>query len=313
MALTLLEAAKSEPNALRRGLYQELSAGELSAVIPFQNTGGAGVFYNKVAELPGVGFRGVNEVADATYGIINPQAEQYKILASDIDIDTFILDTEGEEARVNQTSMKIESMRLTLEDKFINGDEATNPREFDGLRRRVNVGSSQAINANGALSLAALDELIDATDAIGGRKVLIMNQRMQRLLSQASRNANIGGFINYEQDEFGRRVRYYNDVEIVTTKVNAQNNIIQPFTETAGGAPTGGATTSIYCVAFGDGLCTMHQGTVRGEFGPSIRPLGEVDDAPVDRTRFEWYVLMSIYHGRAASRLYGVTNAAVVA
>jgi hypothetical protein len=313
MGLTLLEAAKSEQNVLRRGLYNELSAGELSAIIPFVNTPGAGVFYNKVQELPGVGFRGVNEVAEATYGIINPQAEQYKIMASDIDVDTFELDTEGEEVRTNQVQMKIDSMRLTLEDNFINGDETANPRAFDGLRRRINVGSSQAINANGALSLAALDELIDATDANGGRKVLIMNQRMNRLLSQASRNTAIGGFINYEQDEFGRRVRFYNEVEIVTTKVNAQNNQIQPFTEGTTGAPAGGAATSIYCVSFGDNLCTMHQGLVRGEFGPSIRPLGEVDDAPVDRTRFEWYVLMSIKHGRAASRLYGVTNAAVVA
>ena len=313
MGLTLLEAAKSEQNMLRRGLYQELSVGELSGIIPFQNTAGPGVFYNKVSELPGVGFRGINETAEATYGIINPQAEQYKILASDIDVDTFILDTEGEEARTNQVSMKLESMRLTLEDKFINGDETTEPREFDGLRRRIQVGSSQAINANGALSLAALDELIDATDAVGGRKVLIMNQRMQRLLSQASRNSGLGGFINYELNEFGRRARFYNDVEIVTTKVNAQNVAIQPFSETTGGAPTGGATTSIYCVAFGDNLCTMHQGLVRGQFGPSIRPLGEVDDASVDRTRFEWYVLLSVYHGRSASRLYGVTNATVVA
>jgi hypothetical protein len=309
MGLTLLEAAKSEQNLLRRGLYQELSAGELSAIIPFVNTPGPGVFYNKAAELPSVGFRGVNEVNGGTYGVLNPQAEQYKILQDDIDIDTYILDTEGEVARTNQVQMKLESMRLTLEDQFINGNEATDPRGFDGLKRRIQVGSSQAINANGALSLAALDELIDATDATGGRKVLIMNQRMNRLLSAASRNTSIGGFITYDQDQFGRRVRYYNETEIVTTKVNAQNNLIQPFTETDGVA----SSTSIYCVALGDNLVTMHQGQVRGEFGPSIRPLGEVDDAPVDRTRFEWYVLMAIYHGRAASRLYGVTNANVVA
>jgi hypothetical protein len=309
MALTLLEAAKSEQNMLRRGLYQELSAGELSGIIPFVNTAGGGVFYNKASELPMVGFRGINETANANYGVINPQSEGFKILSDDIDVDTFILDTQGEEARTNQIQMKLEAMRLKLEDAFINGDEDTDERSFDGLKKRINIGSSQALDAGGALSLTALDELIDATDAPGGRKVLIMNQRMNRLLSQASRNSGIGGFINYDQNEFGRRARFYNEVEIVTTKVNGQNQLIQPFTETDGRA----SSTSIYCVALGDNLVTMHQGLARGEFGPSIRALGEVDDAAVDRTRFEWYVLMAIYHGRAASRLYGITNATVVA
>jgi hypothetical protein len=311
MGLTMLEAAKSEQNMLRRGLYQELSAGELSGIIPFVNTAGSGVFYNKTSHLPAVGFRGLNEAAESNYGVINPQSEGYKILADDIDVDTFILNTQGEEARTNQIQMKLEAMRLHLEDMFINGNENKNPREFDGLKRRINIGSSQAIDVggSGALSLGALDELIDATDAPGGRKILVMNQRMQRLLTQASRASGIGGFINYEPDEFGRRARFYNEVEIVTTKVNGLSLPIQPFTETDGRANS----TSIYCVALGDNLVTMHQGQARGEFGPSIRPLGEVDDASVDRTRFEWYVLMAIYHGRAASRLYGVTNATVVA
>jgi len=38
-----------------------------------------------------------------------------------------------------------------------------------------------------------------------------------------------------------------------------------------------------------------------------------VSDAPVDRTRIEWYCGMAVYNGRSAARLYGVTDAAVVA
>jgi hypothetical protein len=311
MGITMLEAAKSEQNMLKRGLYQELSAGELSGILPFINTAGPGVFYDRVAELPAVGFRGVNEVASANYGVINPQSERYSILSDEIDVDTFILNTQGESARTQQIQMKMEAMRLRLEDAFINGDTDLEPRSLDGLRKRINVGSSQAIDVGGtgALSLAALEELIDATDAPGGRKVLVMNQRMKRLLSAASRATGVAGFITFQPNQFGRAATFFNEVEIVTTKVNGQNQLIQPFTETEGRANS----TSIYCVALGDNLCTMHQGQINGEFGPSIRALGEVDDAPADRTRFEWYVLMTIYHGRAASRLYGVTNATVVA
>lgn len=307
MGLTLLEAAKSGMDPARLAVIRELSEGELMGVIPFQDVEGEGVFYDQEGELPAVGFRGINETLDATYGVLNPQAEKLKILGSEVDVDTAIIDMRGPQAIADQVQMKVRSMRLTFEDQFINGDESANPRAFDGLKRRINVGSSQAINqGTAALSLSALDELIDAVDAMGGNKVLIMNQKLRRRLSAASRATGVGGFINYTQDEFGRQVQMYGDIPIITTKVNAQNQQIQPFTEAS-------STTSIYCVAFGDLLTTALQGRARGQFGVSVRPLGEVPDAPVDRTRIEWYVGAAIYNGRSAARLYGVTDAAVVA
>lgn len=306
MGLTLLEAAKSERDPARLAVIRELAEGDLMSIIPFQNVEGEGVFYDVEAELPAVGFRGINESLDATYGVLNPQAEKLKIMGAEIDVDTAIIDMRGPQAIADQVQMKVRSMRLTFEDQFINGDESVNPRTFDGLRRRINTGSSQAIAMGGALSLAALDELIDACDAMGGNKVLIMNKTMRRRLNTASRNSSIGGFINYQQNEFGRRVTAYGDVPIVIVDTNAQNAQILPFTEAS-------SSTSIYCVAFGDLLTTGLQGRARGQFGPSVRALGEVDDAPVDRTRLEWYCAMAIMNGRSAARLSGVTNAAVVA
>lgn len=306
MGLTLLEAAKSERDPARLAVIRELSEGELIGMIPFQDVEGEGVFYDQEVELPSVGFRGINETLDASYGVLNPQAEKLKVLGAEVDVDTSIIDMRGPQAVADQVQMKVRAMRLTFEDQFINGDESVNPRSFDGLKRRINAGSSQAINMNGALSLSALDELIDAVDALGGEKVLIMNQKMRRRLNTASRATGVGGFINYTQDEFGRRVEAYGDIPIVTTKVNAQNQLIQPFTEAS-------SSTSIYCVAMGDLLTTALQGRARGQFGVSVRPLGEVPDAPVDRTRIEWYCGMAIYNGRSAARLYGVTDAAVVA
>jgi hypothetical protein len=306
MGLTLLEAAKSERDLARLAVIRELAEGELMSVIPFQNVEGEGVFYDVEAELPAVGFRGINESLDATYGVLNPQAEKLKIMGAEVDVDTAIIDMRGPQAIADQVQMKVRSMRLTFEDQFINGDESVNPRSFDGLRRRINIGSSQAISMGGALSLTAMDELIDACDAAGGEKVLIMNKKMRRRLNTASRNSSIGGFINYQQNEFGRRVTTYGDVPIVVVDTNAQNAPIMPFTEAS-------SSTSIYCVAFGDLLTTALQGRARGQFGPSVRALGEVPDAPVDRTRIEWYCAMAVMNGRSAARLHGVTDAAVIA
>jgi hypothetical protein len=306
MGLTLLEAAKSERDPARLAVIRELAEGELMRVIPFQDVEGEGVFYDVEQELPSVGFRGINETLDASYGVLNPQSERLKVLGAEVDVDTSIIDMRGSDAVGDQVRMKVTSMRMTFEDQFINGDESLNPRSFDGLKRRINAGSSQAINMNGALSLSALDELIDACDAMGGQKVLIMNKKMRRRLNTASRATTIGGFINYELDSFGRRVTQYGDVPIIVTDTNAQNQPVQPFTETS-------SSTSIYCVAMGDLLTTAIQGRCRGQFGISVRAMGEVPDAPVDRTRIEWYCGMAVYNGRSAARLYGVTDAAVVA
>jgi hypothetical protein len=306
MGLTLLEAAKSERDPARLAVIRELAEGELMRVIPFQDVEGEGVFYDVEQELPSVGFRGINETLDASYGVLNPQSERLKVLGAEVDVDTSIIDMRGPDAVGDQVRMKVTSMRMTFEDQFINGDESANPRAFDGLKRRIVSGSSQAISMGGALSLSALDELIDAVDAMGGQKVLIMNKKMRRRLNTASRATSIGGFINYEQDTFGRRVTQYGDIPIIVTDVNAQNQTVQPFTEAS-------SSTSIYCVAMGDLLTTAIQGRCRGQFGISVRPMGEVPDAPVDRTRIEWYCGMAVYNGRSASRLLGVTDAAVVA
>jgi hypothetical protein len=303
MGLTILEAAKQETNPQRVAVIRELAESELISIMPFRNVQG-GLDYAVEAELPAVGFRGYNETYDESYGVINPQYERLKFFGGDIDVDIQRIKNYGTQAKAEQIQMKVRSLRLTFEDYVINGDESADPRAFDGLKARVNVGSSQAVNVNGALSLTALDELIDAVDGDG--KIVLMNKKMRRRLSAASRNTTIGGFMSYEQDAFGRRVSFYNDARIVVTDTNAQNVQIQGFTETS-------SSTSIYCVAFGDLQTTGIQGPAAAGYGIDIKEFGEVSDAPVDRTRIDWSVGMAIMNGRSAARAYGITDAAVTA
>jgi len=303
MGLTILEAAKTETNPQRVAVIRELAESELIRIMPFRNVKG-GLDYDVEAELPAVGFRGYNETYDESYGVINPQYERLKFFGGDIDVDIQRIKNYGTQAKAEQIQMKVRSMRLTFEDYVINGDESVDPRAFDGLKTRVQVGSSQAVNVNGALSLVALDELIDAVD--GDQKILLMNKKMRRRLSAASRNTSIGGFMSYERDTFGRRVTIYNDTRIVVTDTNAQNVQIQGFTEAS-------SSTSIYCVAFGDLQTTGIQGPAAQDYGIDIKEFGEVSDAPVDRTRIDWSIGMAIMNGRSAARAYGITDAAVTA
>ena len=301
MGLTLLEASKLENDPARLAVIAELAEGELMASVPFMSISGPGVDYGVESELPAVGFRAFNESYPESYGVINPQYERLKIFGGDIDVDLAKIRMSGEQAKLDQIQMKVRSMRLTFEDLFINGSENTDPRQFDGLKTRINAGSSQAIDQNGALSLAKLDELIDTVESGSTEKVLLMNKKLRRLLTVAGRTTTVGGFITYDQDEFGRRVTRYGDTRIIVTDTNAQNVAIQPFTEA-------GSSTSVYCVAFGDMMTTALQHSN----GIIIDQLGQVDDAPVDRTRIEWYVGEAVFSGRSCGRLYGVTDATVL-
>ena len=56
-------------------------------------------------------------------------------------------------------------------------------------------------------------------------------------------------------------------------------------------------------------MLTGIQGAVNGQYGISSRDLGELETKPAFRTRVDWYCAIAVYHGRAAARLSGITDA----
>ena len=308
MALTLLEAAKLESGDVLRSAIIELYAGSSSilSALPFQSITGNALKYNREEALPGVGFRGVNEAYTASTGVLNPLTEALVIAGGDLDVDKFILDTMGNNQRSTHEAMKVRALSLAWTRKFIKGDNQSDPREFDGLQVRT-TGSqviSAGTTANGAaLSLAVLDQAIDQTlDPTH----LIMNKTMARRLSAAARLSTVGGYITYDLDAFGRRAMQYNGLPILTVDLDHTGTAILGFTEAA---DSGTATaTSIYVVSMGDGMLTgLQNGTI------SVRDLGELQTAPVFRTRVEWYNGIAVFHGRAVTRLKFIGDLAVVA
>jgi hypothetical protein len=309
MALTLLEASKLHSgDAIRQAVIQLYagSSGVLMA-LPFDNIAGNALKYNREESLPGVGFRGVNESYSESTGILNPITETLSIAGGDLDVDKFIVDTQGTDQRAVQEAMKIRALGLAWTSKFIKGDTASDPREFDGLQTRLTGG--QVINAGAtsggdALSLLLLDTLIDQ---VVDPTHLIMNKTMRRRLTQASRSTNIGGFITFTTDAFGNQIEVYNKLPIIVMDLDNASNAILPFTEANPGGGTA-ASTSIYAVSFREGMLT---GIQNGDI--VARDLGELQTKPAYRTRVEWYPGISCYHGRAAARLNGIKDAAVTA
>ena len=308
MGLTLLEAATLETGDVVRQAVIEKYAGssELLSVLPFLNISGNALKYNRESSLPGIGFRGVNEGYTASAGVLNPLTEALVIAGGDLDVDKFIVDTMGANQRSVHELMKVRALSLAWTKKFIKGDSESDPREFDGLQKRVT--GSQLIaagsTANGtALSLGKLDEAIDQTL---NPTHMLMSKAMARKFAAASRNTSVSGNINWTVGQLGQRVMQYNDIPIVTVDLDNEGAAILPFTEAA----TSGTATasSIYIMSAGDDGLTGNQNG-----GIDVRDLGELETAPMFRTRVEWYNGIAIFNGRAVTRLWSIADAPITA
>lgn len=308
MAMTLVEAAKSSPDPLRSGIIETYAQNsDVLRTLPFNSISGSAMRYNREETLPGVGFRGVNEAYSEDVGVINPVTEPLVICGGDLDVDKFIINTMGADQRGVREAMKVKALAHRWTKAFLKGDNATEPREFDGLQVRLT--GSQKISAGStsggsALSLAKLDELIDAVDE---PTHLIMNRTMRRRLSAAARLYTVGGYITFDLDEFGRQVAFYNGLPILTVDQDNTGTDILAFDEAASAGNS--TATSIYCVSFRDGMLT---GIQSGD-GVMVSDLGELDTKPVFRTRVEWYAGIALFHAKAAARLWSIGDLAVVA
>lgn len=303
-----MEAAKLNQGDVVRSAIIEIFAesNPLLAAVPFEDIEGNAIRYNQEDTLPGVAFRGLNEAYTESVGVINPQTEHLVIGGGDLDVDRFIVDTMGANQRTAHETMKAKKLAQTIANRMIKGDSSSAPKEFDGLQVRLtgdqlieNVSAGTGV----ALSLNSLDEAIDAVDM---PTHLLMNKAMRRRLTAASRNSGVGGYITYQQDEFGRQQAMYGELPILIADHNADSFNTLAFDEAAGGG--GSTSTSIYVLSLMPGMLHGIQNGVM-----DVRDLGELEEKPVYRTRIEWYVGMMLEHPRAAARLRGITDAAVVA
>jgi hypothetical protein len=289
MALTLLEAQKHARTPQELAVVTELAAGPLLQNLPFRNIEGNGLFWKREEALPDVGFRNYNGALAESYAEVSQQSESLKLFGGDIKVDRAIIDLEGPQAKAYQIQSRVRAMRLAWEALFIKGDSNQSPSEFDGLAARIANGSSQYFtNGAGALNLAKLDEAIDAVDAAGGRKYLVMSKSARRALT---RQARTNTQIDIVRNEFGYQQMIYAGLPVLELDRDHKNVAILDADPTA---------QDLYVVSFGnDHLTGIQNG------GVSVRELGEDHAQPQLITRVEWYCGLALINGRAAARVAG--------
>lgn len=296
MGLSLVEAKKHSRNPQELAIVTELSSGPLLSTLPFREIQGSGLFWKREENLGDVGFRSFNDSYAESYAEVRQYSEALKLFGGDIRVDRAIVDLEGAQARAFQIQSKVRAMRLAFEGLFVNGDSNSNAAEFDGLSVRLpaaEAGShSQIIENAGAaagLDLNKLDEAIDAVDAQGGAKYLVMSKSARRHLSAVARAS---GQIDIQRSEFGGQQLVYSGLPVLEIDRDHKNVAILDSDPT---------DQSIYVVSFGnDHLTGIQNG------GPQVRDLGEATEDPVLVTRVEWYCGLALVNGRAAARLTNV-------
>ena len=309
------QGAGPQELAVRAGINRS----QLNPLLPFQTIEGGSYGFAMEDELPTMSPRMVNEANDDSLGTVRFETEHLKIYGKDIKTDIALLDMYGPRAHRQQVGMNIRAMRYRLERDFIRGDSSQNPAEMDGLRTRLAVRSdrtSSQVIANatgngGPLSLKKVSELVDAVDVPPEEKILVMGRDLGRLFGDSVRNSSIAGSIDQRIDEFGRPAEFFNNVRLVRTDVDENNTPIQGFDEANN-------TSSIYCIALGEGMVTGIQNRVTTPDGQqvdgiTVYDVGEMHTSPLFETRIKWYINMVIENKRAAARLFNITNADPVA
>jgi hypothetical protein len=299
MALTLLEAEKLSTDTLRRGVIETFARNSaVFELLPFMEIAGNSYMYNQEQTLPGIAFRAVNDGYVESAGIVNQLSEGLTILGGDVDVDRFLAQTRGNvnDLRAIQTEMKSKALALEWTRTFFKGDSASSASSFDGLEKRVS--GNQVITAGtngGALTLAMIDELIDAVE--GEPDVLFMSKAMRRKVKAILQGSQ--HYIESGEDSFGRPVSTYGGIPIRVIETDGAGAEILGFNETVG---TANNTGSIYAVKFGADqyVSGLRNGSI------NVRDLGEIDAKPVFRTRIEFYSGLAVFHPRAVARLKGL-------
>ena len=301
MALLKVEADKLSNNDLQRGVIEEIIDRDgVFNLLPFVRTEGKAYVYNRENALSEGGFIDVNEaIAEgaATYSEITAKL---RILAGDVDVDKFLMGTEGDtnDQLGVQIALKAKALGRKLQRTMIIGDSAGDPSEFDGLIKLTDAGQSSIAGTNGAaLTLNMLDQLAD--DVPNGPDVFFMHPQTIRAYKELLRT--VGGGTDaamLQMKNFTNPVLTHNGVPIVV-------NDFMPVDETEG---SGTALTSVIAARFNelDGAHAIYGGNSAGIV---LENIGTVQNKDAWRVRVKWYVGLVLKSTKSMAMLTAVDSA----
>jgi hypothetical protein len=299
MPLLKVEAQKLSNNQLISGVIEEIiDRDDLFSVLPFSHVNGKAYVYNRENELSGADWIDPNEAITESAATFTEVTAYLRILAGDVDVDKFLQTTMGDhnDQKAIQIASKVKAIGRQFHATLAAGNATSNAKEFDGLPRLVT--SAQTISAGtngGALTLAMLDELVDAVP--NGPDVIVMRRGTIRALRGLLRATYGTDAVMQMLSNFGRPMLTHNGLPVIMNEFLAPN-------ETQG---TNDDTCSVYAVRLNevDGLHGLFGGPNAGFV---VEEIGTVQNKDATRTRVKWYTGLALKSTRSIARLQGITN-----
>lgn len=321
-AMTLLEAANAAMNSgnyMAAGVLQTFGrSSPLLGAMMVENINGAAYVWRREVSLGASAYRAINSTFTPSNGVTEVRSLPLKIIGGEVDVDTFILDTMGQELLPQKVEGKLADMAQRISHGFIKGcldalgGGTADVNGFDGLQNRYGGGfSTTAVSDTGenagqillntggaALSMKSLDEAISLCE---NPTHLLMAKKQKINITAYMRTS---ASLSQTRDEWGRVVTVYQGLPIL----EADSLGTVSGLEQLGYNENNTSSTSIYVLSIGDnGYHLVQNG------GPRVSALGETDDAPAHRTRVQWYCTPVDPHPRCVVRLYGITDATATA
>ncbi len=293
MALTLVEAAKLSNDHLLSGVIETIATeSPILQRLPFIEIVGNGLTYNRENASATAAFYDVGDGWSENTPTFTQITSTLRIMGGDADIDNFLKSTRSDvqdlEAAIVQ--LKARATQNLFDDTFVNGNESTNAKSFEGVDRLTSGGQTVSMGTNGAtLTLDRLDEVIDKVRG-GKPDMLLMSRRSRRTLNVLARAA--GSFLEADRDEFGQMIQFYDGIPIGINDYIADNKTVG----------TSNDCSTIYGMQFGEGALSG----LTAPGGLTVERVGSLETKDATRIRVKWYASMALFNTIKLAKLTGV-------
>jgi len=297
MPLLKAEAEKLSNNTLLQGVVEEIiDRDAMFAMLPFSQVNSKALVYNRETTLSGADFIDPNEVINEEASTFTEVTAKLRILAGDVDIDKFLIETMGDtnDQVVTQLQAKAKGVGRIFHAQVANGTAGT--KSFDGLPNLVDGGMTFGVDTDGGpITLELLDQLLDMVK--NGADALVMRKgtwRAIRILLRAM-GGNTAQMVEIEN--FGHPVPAFDGIPVIVNDFLAGDEALG----------TGTDLCSIYAVRFNesDGLHGIYGGS---SAGMRVENVGTVQNKDSYRFRMKWYAGLVLKSTQSLARLQGVTN-----
>ena len=304
-SLTLAQAALLSRDPLIAGFAKEILTVDLfSGVIPFKATGGANVLLTRELTETGATFTDINGTVNAVGGTVTQVSFNMGKIVGDAEVDDFeqMQMSETNDQQGMQLQFQAKRIGRKWKDAIITGTGSfPNFSGISGMLTASQVIEASTTTTGAALTLAFLDELIDAVTIADGEVDYIILDAFQRrayralLRTQGLNEQQVEiGFIDPVNGRTGKnKVMEYDGVPVF------KNAYIT--TESTNGSPNKGR---IYAGVLGEENQGLF-GLMPADGDPGIRIslpfLSETKDATIRRTKM--YTGLAIKSTKAIAKL----------